>query len=104
MSELILSWLNDELQLSRRVTSFEHDFTNGFLFGEILARYNQQLNFGEFLDRYGVAYAATTRIVGSATSRCSSRRSAHCASASTATWSRRSSRERKEFQKRSSTN
>jgi len=51
MSELILGWLNDELQLSRRVTSFERDFTNGFLFGEILARYNQQLNFNEFVDR-----------------------------------------------------
>lgn len=51
MSELILSWLNEELQLSTKVTSFEKDFSNGYLFGEILAKYNQQLNFSHFLNK-----------------------------------------------------
>jgi hypothetical protein len=50
MSELILKWLNEEIGLSRKVSSFEEDFANGFLFGELLARYNQQLNFGQFVD------------------------------------------------------
>lgn len=52
MSELILNWLNDEIQLSKRITSFEEDFNNGFLFGELLGKYNQQLNFSEFLNKY----------------------------------------------------
>lgn len=34
-------WLNDEVQLSRKVTSFEKDFSNGFLFGELLSKFNQ---------------------------------------------------------------
>ncbi len=52
MSDLILSWLNDEVQLSSKVTDFEHDFANGFLFGELLSKYNQQLNFNEFSNKY----------------------------------------------------
>jgi len=48
MSDLINIWLNDEVQLSRKVTSFEVDFANGYLFGELLAKYNQQLDFGMF--------------------------------------------------------
>lgn len=52
MSELIQSWLNDEVQLSRRVTNFEKDFKNGFLLGELLSKYNQELNFHLFKDRY----------------------------------------------------
>jgi hypothetical protein len=45
MTELILSWLNDEVQLSHKITDFASDFQNGYLFGELLAKYNQQLNF-----------------------------------------------------------
>jgi len=41
MSELIMSWLNDEVQLSSKVNNFEKDFSNGFLLGELLAKYNQ---------------------------------------------------------------
>lgn len=48
MSELVLTWLNDEVQLSTRIKNFEEDFSNGFLFGELLSKYNQQLNFSEF--------------------------------------------------------
>jgi len=51
MSELILSWLNDEVQLSKKVTSFENDFANGYLFGELLSKYNQQLNFHQFSEK-----------------------------------------------------
>ena len=48
MSDLILNWLNEEIQLSKRVSSFEDDFSNGYLLGELLNKYNQQLNFNEF--------------------------------------------------------
>jgi hypothetical protein len=48
MSDLILSWLNDEVQLSAKITNFEEDFRNGYFFGELLSKYNQQLNFSEF--------------------------------------------------------
>ena len=37
--ELLRSWLNDEMQLSRPVSSFETDLANGYLIGEILARH-----------------------------------------------------------------
>ena len=51
MSDLLINWLNDEVQLSKRITNFEEDFHNGFLYGELLAKYNQQLNFNEFVDK-----------------------------------------------------
>jgi hypothetical protein len=41
MSSLLLKWINEELQISVPVTSLEKDFANGFLFGEILFRFNQ---------------------------------------------------------------
>lgn len=51
MGDLLLNWLNDEIQLSKRIANFEEDFHNGFLFGELLAKYSQQLNFHEFIDK-----------------------------------------------------
>lgn len=48
MSELLLSWLNDEVQLSKKINNFDSDFANGYFFGELLSRFNQQLNFTEF--------------------------------------------------------
>lgn len=51
MSDLIQSWLNDEVQLSKRITNFEEDFQNGYLFGELLSKYNQELNFNLFKDK-----------------------------------------------------
>ena len=51
MSELISSWLNDEVQLSKKIINFERDFANGYCFAELLAKYNQQLNFDKFLNR-----------------------------------------------------
>ena len=52
MSDLLYSWLNDEVQLSKKITNFEADFANGFFFGELLSKYNQQLNFKEFDNKY----------------------------------------------------
>lgn len=52
MSDLIRSWLNDEVQLSRKITDFEKDFNNGYLFGELLSKFNQQMDFDSFVNRY----------------------------------------------------
>ncbi|CAD8115667.1 unnamed protein product [Paramecium sonneborni] len=51
MSQLLMVWLNDEVQLSKKVISFEQDFSNGYLFGELLSKFNQQLNFEEFSNK-----------------------------------------------------
>jgi CH-like domain in sperm protein len=38
-SETVLSWITREMKLSKQVTSFEQDFSSGYLFAEILHRY-----------------------------------------------------------------
>ena len=48
MAEILANWINNELELSKHVDNFEQDFSNGFLFGEILKRYNQQSDFEDF--------------------------------------------------------
>ena len=61
MAELLANWLNNEIELSRvtithfsrflcsqNVQQFEQDFSNGYLFGELLFKFNQQANFKEF--------------------------------------------------------
>lgn len=50
--ELLLRWLNEELRLSAPVTSIEEDSRNGYLFGEIFAKYNQQRDFDQFVDKH----------------------------------------------------
>ena len=45
--DLILSWLNDEVQLSTKITNIESQFANGYLLGELLEKHNQQLDFLE---------------------------------------------------------
>ena len=52
MSAVIGNWLNKELVLSRRVDSFEEDFRNGFLFGELLNLYQLQPDFPQFVDDF----------------------------------------------------
>jgi hypothetical protein len=49
MSHLLIHWLNDEVGLSQRVDDhFGETFKDGYLFGELLFRYNQQLDFDQF--------------------------------------------------------
>jgi hypothetical protein len=50
MSEILLTWLNTEVDLSRKVTDMEKDFSNGFLLGELLYKFNQLTNLREFND------------------------------------------------------
>jgi hypothetical protein len=51
MARLLLQWLNEEVGLSREITSISHDFCNGYLLGELLHRYNQQQHFNQFIDK-----------------------------------------------------
>lgn len=39
---------NNVLVLVQRVTDFEEDFSSGYLFGELLWKFNQQSDFEEF--------------------------------------------------------
>ena len=48
MANLLRKWLNDEVALSSTVRDFESSFQNGFLFGELLHRFNQQRNFRDY--------------------------------------------------------
>jgi hypothetical protein len=51
MSNLLLEWLNNDVGLSVEVFQFGESFRNGYLLGEILARYNQQEDFSRFVDK-----------------------------------------------------
>lgn len=48
MAELLQNWLNNEVGLSTNIANFERDFANGYLFGEILAKFRQQDDFSSF--------------------------------------------------------
>ena len=51
MAQLIMDWINEEVCLSRRITSLEEDLKDGYLIGELLAFYNQQDDFDKFLSK-----------------------------------------------------
>jgi hypothetical protein len=51
MSEILFTWLNTEVDLSRQITNMEKDFSNGYLLGELLHKFNQLTNFNEFKNR-----------------------------------------------------
>lgn len=48
MTSLLLHWLNDELQLHRRVEVLERDLCNGYIFAEVL----HSAGFEKHLDKY----------------------------------------------------
>jgi hypothetical protein len=52
MSEILLTWLNTEVDLSKKIIDMEKDFSNGFLLGELLYKFNQLTSLREFLDGY----------------------------------------------------
>lgn len=49
MSNLLIQWLNEEVQLSEPISDFHDTFRDGYLLGEILYRYNQLLIFDRFI-------------------------------------------------------
>lgn len=51
MSNILLTWLNTEVDLSKRVHKLEKDFSNGYLLGELLYKFNQLTNLNEFKDK-----------------------------------------------------
>ncbi|KAJ1427831.1 hypothetical protein B484DRAFT_318460, partial [Ochromonadaceae sp. CCMP2298] len=55
MSRLIYEWLNDAVCLSKPINSW-NDFQNGYMLGELLSRYNQQLDFNSFRDSTAPAH------------------------------------------------
>ena len=44
---LLYEWLNMEVKLSMEISSIDSQFANGYLLGELLHQYNQQLDFVE---------------------------------------------------------
>ena len=41
MSEYLISWLNNEIRLSKKITNIPKDFNNGYLFAELLYKTKQ---------------------------------------------------------------
>ena len=50
MSSILLTWLNTEVDLSRKIQNMEADFSNGYLLGELLHKFNQLTNLEDFRD------------------------------------------------------
>ncbi|XP_052015953.1 sperm flagellar protein 2-like isoform X2 [Apodemus sylvaticus] len=55
MSEILCQWLNHELKVSRTVSpkSFAKAFSNGYLIGEVLFKFELQSDFSEFSESRG---------------------------------------------------
>ncbi|XP_031216103.1 sperm flagellar protein 2 isoform X2 [Mastomys coucha] len=55
MSEILCQWLNKELRVSRTVSpkSFAKAFSNGYLIGEVLFKFELQSDFAEFSESRG---------------------------------------------------
>ena len=51
MSSILMTWLNTEVDLSKKITNMEKDFSNGYLLGELLHKFNQLTNLEAFQDR-----------------------------------------------------
>ncbi|GLD99910.1 hypothetical protein PINS_up008638 [Pythium insidiosum] len=58
MTSLLLHWLNEELQLPRRVEVVERDLSNGYVFAQVLSLHG----FEDRLDRYADRPDVPTRI------------------------------------------
>eukprot|EP00939_MAST-03C_sp_MAST-3C-sp1_P000955 g955.t1 len=51
MAHLLQQWLNEDVKMSRPVLSIKDDFANGYLFGEVLRRFNQLESFKKMRDK-----------------------------------------------------
>jgi hypothetical protein len=51
MTDILLTWLNTEVDLSHQIKDMEKDFANGYLLGELLYKFNQLTAFEEFKNR-----------------------------------------------------
>ena len=50
MTDILYKWLNNEVKLSKQITNFNEDFSNGYLFGELLYKYKLLPQFNQFKD------------------------------------------------------
>lgn len=48
MSEILFKWLNIETKLSKKITDIEQEFSNGYLFAELLVKYQQLPSLDKF--------------------------------------------------------
>ena len=48
MTDILYNWINKEVKLSKQITNFIDDFSNGYFFGEILYKYNLLPQFNQF--------------------------------------------------------
>ena len=51
MADILYTWLNTEVDLSKKIINIEQDFANGYLLGELLYKFNQLTNFIDFRNR-----------------------------------------------------
>lgn len=51
MTDILLIWLNTEVDLGKKIKNLEEDFSNGYNLGLLLYRFNQLTNFHEFTDK-----------------------------------------------------
>ena len=51
MAHLLYKWVNEEVVLSKKVTNFAKDFSNGYLFADLLHVYNQLNDFPEYVNK-----------------------------------------------------
>ena len=51
MTEILIVWLNTEVDLTKKIKNLEEDFANGYYLGELLYKFNQLTNFYEFRNR-----------------------------------------------------
>ncbi len=51
MVDILYTWLNTEINLSKKISFIEKDFSNGYLFAELLYKCNQIIDISEFIDR-----------------------------------------------------
>src|SRR5690349_18052543 len=50
MADMLIKWLNDDVTLSKHITSIEKDFANGYFFGELFHKFEVQPDFRSFLN------------------------------------------------------
>jgi hypothetical protein len=48
MANIIENWLNKEVRLGKNISNLEEEFSNGYLFGELLHKFKLITNFFEY--------------------------------------------------------
>ena len=51
MAHLLYKWINEDVVLTKKVTNFAKDFSNGYLFADLLHVYNQLNDFPEYVNK-----------------------------------------------------